>query len=171
MIEADERTQVTTTWDILPSPEIPGTPPGSSEITLLYLIKQVELAIRARLDVAIRDEGLTVVQYTALTVLERHPGLTSAQLAKNSFVRAQTMAQITTELEGRGMISRRTDPTNLRRLLLSVTPAGQEILDRLLPEVEGIEQQMVAEIPGSEVRQLREALHSCRIALGGVRPH
>jgi len=66
MIEADERTQVTTTWDILPSPEIPGTPPGSSEITLLYLIKQVELAIRARLDVAIRDEGLTVVQYTAL---------------------------------------------------------------------------------------------------------
>jgi DNA-binding MarR family transcriptional regulator len=162
---------VTTSWEILPSPDISGTPPGSSEITLLYLIKQVELAIRSRLDVAVRNEGLTVVQYTALTVLERHPGLTSAQLAKNSFVRAQTMAQITTELDDRGLISRRIDPANQRRLLLSVTDEGQAILDRLLPLVEGIEKQMVAELPAGDVRHLREALHSCRIALGGARPH
>lgn len=162
---------MTTTWEQLPSPDISGTPPGSSDITLLYLIKQVELAIRSRLDLAARDENLTVVQYTALTVLERHPGLTSAQLAKNSFVRAQTMAQITTELDERGLIQRRTDPANQRRLLLSVTDNGQAILDRLFPLVGDIEREMVAELPVAEVRQLREALHSCRIALGGVRAH
>jgi DNA-binding MarR family transcriptional regulator len=162
---------VTVTRDVSVSPTISGTPPGSSEITLLYLIKQVELAIRARLDVVVRGEALTVVQYTALTVLERHPDLTSAQLAKNSFVRAQTMAQITTELIDRGLVSRRVDPTNKRRHLLSVTPGGQLILNRLLPEIGNIEREMVNELPSNDVRQLREALHSCRIALGGGRPH
>jgi DNA-binding MarR family transcriptional regulator len=162
---------VTNAVEILPATEISGTPPGSSDITLLYLIKQVELAIRSHLDVAVREVGLTVVQYTALTVLERRPGLTSAQLAKNSFVRAQTMAQVTTELEARGLVSRRVDSSNQRRLLLSVTDEGQEILDRVLPDVQGIEQQMLTELDVPEVRQLREALHSCRIALGGGRPH
>ena len=61
--------------------------------TLLYVIKQVELALRARLDEVLRPAELTVLQYTALTVLERHPNLTSAQLARNSFVTAQTMAE------------------------------------------------------------------------------
>jgi len=162
---------VTNAVEILSATEISGTPPGSSDITLLYLIKQVELAIRSHLDVAVREVGLTVVQYTALTVLERRPGLTSAQLAKNSFVRAQTMAQVTTELEARGLVSRRVDSSNQRRLLLSVTDEGQEILDRVLPDVQGIEQQMLTELDVPEVRQLREALHSCRIALGGGRPH
>ncbi|HWU60253.1 MAG TPA: helix-turn-helix domain-containing protein, partial [Microbacteriaceae bacterium] len=75
-------------------------------VTLLYLVKQVELAIRARLETATREVGLTVTQYTALTVLERRPGLTSAQLAKNSFVRAQSMSTVTAELEERGLVSR-----------------------------------------------------------------
>ena len=47
--------------------------------TLLYLMKQVELAVRARLDEITRPSGLTALQYTALTVLERHPDLTAAQ--------------------------------------------------------------------------------------------
>ena len=40
---------------------------------LLYLVKQVELAVRARLDELLRPDGLTALQYTALTVLEATP--------------------------------------------------------------------------------------------------
>ena len=71
--------------DVPTSPEPP---------TLLYLMKQLELAVRARLDDLVRADGLTALQYTALTVLERHPDLTSAQLARRSFVTAQTMAEM-----------------------------------------------------------------------------
>ena len=63
---------------------------AQSETTLLYLVKRVELAVRSRLDEVLRPGGLTTLQYTALTVLQRHPAsLTSAQLARNSFVTAQ----------------------------------------------------------------------------------
>jgi DNA-binding MarR family transcriptional regulator len=152
--------------DISPAPSIDGTRPGLSEATLLYLIKQLELVVRSRLETVTRDVGLTVPQYTAMTVLERRPGLTSAQLAKNSFVRAQTMGQVTNELESRGLIVRHEDPGNQRRQPLSVTEKGQQLLDELAPAVEQIEAQMVAALPRAEIRRFREALRSCRYALG-----
>ncbi|BDZ46053.1 2-hydroxyacyl-CoA dehydratase [Naasia aerilata] len=140
-------------------------------VTLLYLIKQVELAIRARLEAETRGVGLTVVQYTAMTVLERRPGLTSAELAKNSFVRAQSMATVTAELEERELISRRVDPAHHRHLLLSVTPAGLALLDRLRPAVDWIEEQMVSALSETDVERLRRTLQYCRFSLGGGWPH
>src|SRR4051794_2090760 len=78
-------------WKAVPMPE--SRRAAQSETTLLYLVKRVELAVRSRLDEVLRPGGLTTLQYTALTVLQRHPAsLTSAQLARNSFVTAQTMA-------------------------------------------------------------------------------
>jgi DNA-binding MarR family transcriptional regulator len=139
---------------------------ASPEITLLYLIKQLELAVRSHLDETVRDAGLTALQYTALTVLERHPELTSAQLARNSFVRAQTMAQMITVLDGRGLITRERDPNSHRQYLLSLTAEGHRVLGRLREPVRGIETAMVAGLADAEIRQLRDALYSCRLALG-----
>jgi DNA-binding MarR family transcriptional regulator len=144
---------------------------ASPEITLLYLIKQVELAIRSHLDEAVRVAGLTTLQYTALTVLERHPELTSAELARNSFVRAQTMAQMITVLDERGLISRQRDPRSHRQYLLSLTDEGHRILNSLREAVLGIEATMVAGLSGTQAQQLREALLSCRVALGGGQAH
>ena len=73
-------------------------PGHDRDVTLLYLIKQVELAVRQALDDVVATADLTTLQYTALTVLERHPGITSAELARNSFVRAQSMAEMVTFL-------------------------------------------------------------------------
>ena len=70
---------------------MPGTEPAP---LLLYLLKRVELAVRARLDEIVRPAGLTAAQYTALTVLERHDDMSSAQLARHSFVTAQAIADI-----------------------------------------------------------------------------
>ncbi|GAB3029025.1 MarR family winged helix-turn-helix transcriptional regulator [Parafrigoribacterium mesophilum] len=144
---------------------------ASPEVTLLYLIKQLELAVRSHLDEAVRDAGLTALQYTALTVLERHPELTSAQLARNSFVRAQTMAQMITVLDGRGLITRERDPNSHRQYLLSLTPEGHRVLGQLREPVRGIEREMVQSLGDAEIRQLRHALHSCRRALGGGNAH
>lgn len=143
----------------------------SQAITLLYLIKQLELAVRSHLDETVRDAGLTVLQYTALTVLERHPQLTSAQLARNSFVRAQTMAQMITVLDDRGLITRERDPKSHRQYLLSLTPEGHQVLRQLREPVRDIEKEMIAGLTETEVGQFREALQSCRLALGGAVAH
>lgn len=153
------------------APEAEAAASASSDITMLYLIKQLELAVRSRLDDVVSAHGLTTQQYTALTVLERHPGLTSAELARNSFVRSQTMAQMITVLDERGFLARHRDPESKRQYLLSLTAEGQGALDTLREEVAGIERQMVADLDDDDRSTLRRALRSCRLALGGGHAH
>ena len=134
-------------------------------VPLIYLIKQVELAVRQRLDEVASAQDLTAVQYTALTVLERHPGMTSAELARNSFVRAQTMAEMVTYLVDLGLVERERDPANRRQYLLSLTRKGQTVVDRLRAPVAAIEKEMVEDLERAEVAALRSYLMRCRRSL------
>lgn len=133
--------------------------------TLLYLMKQVELAVRAELDDLARPVGLTALQYTALTVLERHPDLTAAHLARHSFVTAQSMADMVTTLLARGLIERHRDPADRRRLVIALTPEGQRLLDDLRPGAAALERRMLSLLSSAEADQLRHSVELCRQAL------
>jgi DNA-binding MarR family transcriptional regulator len=145
-----------------------GAPAG--EPMLMYLVKQVELAVRSHLDELLRPAGLTALQYTALTVLERHPDLSSAQLARNSFVTAQSMADMITILQGRGLIERHRDQADRRRLVVALTADGRALLDRYRAQVAGLEAQMLAGLGAREVASLRRVLHACHANLAGANP-
>lgn len=115
-------------------PEAPST---------LYLIKQLELAVRALMDDALRPLGLTTLQYTALTVLERRSGLSSAQLARRSFLRPQTMNIMVQTMEERGLIRRDRHPANRRVLVATLTDHGREVLGEAGPLVAAIEAKLL----------------------------
>ena len=134
---------------------------------MLYLIKQVELASRAHLDDIFRPIGMTALQYTALTVLERHPDLSSAQLARNSFVTAQTMADMVRALEDRGLVERHRDPADRRRLVLALTADGRTLLRRYRGAVAELEKRMLAGLTAGEAAELRRGLNACRVSLTG----
>jgi DNA-binding MarR family transcriptional regulator len=132
---------------------------------LLYLVKQVELAVRSHLDNLLRPAGLTALQYTALTVLERHPDLSSAQLARNSFVTAQSMADMINALEGRGLIERHRDQADRRRLVVDLTAAGRALLDLYRDQVTAVETRMLTGLDSEEISRLRQCLHVCHANL------
>lgn len=137
------------------------------EPSLLYAVKQVELAVRAHLDQVVRVAGLTSSTYTALTVLDRRTGLTTAELARNSFVTPQATADIVTALERRALISRHADPGHGRRRLINLTEAGRTVLEELAPAVAALEERMVAGLDTDARTALRHSLNACRSALTG----
>ncbi|HYS40729.1 MAG TPA: MarR family transcriptional regulator [Pseudonocardiaceae bacterium] len=139
--------------------------------SLLYAIKQVELVSRAHLDDLLKPSGVTALQYTALTVLQRRDGLSSAQLARNSFVTPQAMADLVTGLERRGLITRDRDPDNRRRLLISLTEAGHALLAQHESAVRALEEQMLADLDRTERAALADYLNRCRAALATEPPH
>jgi DNA-binding MarR family transcriptional regulator len=124
----------------------------------LYAVKRVELAVRAHLDDLLKSSGVTALQYTALTVLERHDGLPAAQLARDSFVTAQSMADIVRALEKRSLIHRERNPRNRRELLLHLTDAGRQLLADHADEVAALEGRMVSKLTARQVAQFRAAL-------------
>jgi DNA-binding MarR family transcriptional regulator len=138
---------------------------GGEPPTLLYLMKQLELRVRSHLDDLVRPDGLTALQYTALTVLEGHPGLTSARLARRSFVTAQSMADMVKTLHDRNLIERRPDPTDRRRLVLALTPQGRALLDRYRQPVADLEARMLSGLTSAQAAQLRRGILSCHQAL------
>jgi DNA-binding MarR family transcriptional regulator len=128
---------------------------------LLYMLKQVELAVRARIDEIVRPVGLTAAQYTALTVLERHTDMSSAQLARNSFVTAQSMADMITALEGRRLIERHRDKSDRRRLVVALTGEGRTLLDRCRDDVDALEATMLTGLSAAQTKALRATLATC----------
>jgi DNA-binding MarR family transcriptional regulator len=126
--------------------------------SLLYMVKQVELVVRSHLDELVRPSGITALQYTALTVLERHDGLSAAQLARDSFVTAQSIADLVRSLEGRGLVRRERNPRNRRELLILLTDAGRELLARHAGAVRELEERMVRDLTAHQTEQFRQAL-------------
>ncbi|MER6690097.1 MarR family winged helix-turn-helix transcriptional regulator [Streptomyces minutiscleroticus] len=126
--------------------------------SLLYLVKRAELVVRARLDEVLKPAGVTALQYTALTVLERHDGLTAAQLARDSFVTAQSMADMVRTLEGRGYIARRPNPANRRERLIGLTDLGRRLLADHARPVRELEEAMTGGLTPRQVAHLRDAL-------------
>ncbi|GKQ33792.1 MarR family winged helix-turn-helix transcriptional regulator [Streptomyces sp. A012304] len=135
-----------------------GTQTTKAPPSLLYMVKQVELVVRSHLDELVRPSGITALQYTALTVLERHDGLSAAQLARDSFVTAQSIADLVRSLEGRGLIRRERNPRNRRELLILLTEEGRELLARHEGPVRELEERMVRDLTAHQSEQFRLAL-------------
>jgi DNA-binding MarR family transcriptional regulator len=73
------------------------------------------------------ENALPLAQMIVLARLEGGP-LTTTALARAEHVRPQSMAQTLTELGAGGLVSRRPDPADGRRILIELTPAGRKAL-------------------------------------------
>ncbi|MDX3759565.1 MarR family winged helix-turn-helix transcriptional regulator [Streptomyces mirabilis] len=142
-----------------------GTQVTKAPPSLLYMVKQVELVVRSHLDELVKPAGITALQYTSLTVLERHDGLSAAQLARDSFVTAQSMADLVRSLENRGLIRRERNPHNRRELLILLTDEGRALLARYTDAVRELEERMVRELSPHQTDQFRQALSKAWHAL------
>ncbi|WP_051851843.1 MarR family winged helix-turn-helix transcriptional regulator [Streptomyces sp. NRRL F-5650] len=133
--------------------------------SLLYLLKRTELVVRARLEELLKPAGVTALQYTALTVLERHDGISAAQLARDSFVTAQSMADMVRALESRGLVRREPNPVNRREKVILLADAGRRLLADHAEPARRLEERMVADLSPADVERFRDALKSAHRAL------
>ncbi len=133
-----------------------------------YLVKQLQHALRTSMDRALRTHGLTTPQYSTLTALSTADELSGAELARRTFVTAQTMNGIIVNLEAAGLVTRRADPDDARVLRTELTATGRARLDACERAVEVIERQMVGDLQPDEERWFREALLRCVTALSAT---
>jgi DNA-binding MarR family transcriptional regulator len=87
----------------------------------------IGLFLRQLRQAPVHDE-LPMPETSALVRLERGGPTTSADLARLEQISPQGMGATVARLEERGLIERRPDPGDRRRVLLSVTEAGGRVL-------------------------------------------
>ena len=132
-----------------------------------YLVKQLELAIRAGMDAIAGEFGVTSLQYTALSVLARHPGLSAAQMAHRSFVSPQAGNEMVKILERKGLITRTPDAYNRHIKRISLTSAGRTVLSQCDVQIDQLEARMLDALPPADVETMRTALGVCVRSLAG----
>jgi DNA-binding MarR family transcriptional regulator len=147
---------------------------GLAEVKTLprvgYLVYRVERRLRARLDEELRLIGVSTPEYVTLSLLHERDGLSCAQLARWVMVTPQAMNLVISALERRKLIRRRPDPKHRRVLRASVTPRGLEILARCDRAMDGIEADMLGDLPPETIEVVRRALGACAHSLEVTNP-
>ena len=128
---------------------------------LTYLVKQLQEAMRARLEEITQQSGLTPKQYTALSVLAKHPGISSAQLARLTFVTPQAANEMVATLEHKGFLKRSAHQGSRRRLEVGLTRAGVTALTRCNALVDQLERFVFRDVGRVEEAQFRRTLQRC----------
>ena len=101
---------------------------------------------------------LSLPETSALTRLDRSGPATSSALAKEEQISAQSMGATLAALEARGLVARRPDPDDGRRAVLSLTEAGQQILqDKRSARVAQLARALSGTFTPAELSQLRAA--------------
>ncbi|MFD0019626.1 MarR family winged helix-turn-helix transcriptional regulator [Streptomyces sp. NPDC058382] len=80
--------------------------------------------LRRRILNAAEAEDITFGQESVLTRLSGEEGVTASELASAEGVRHQSMTATVASLTDLGLVERRPDPADGRRLLIALTPEG-----------------------------------------------
>lgn len=131
-----------------------------------YIVGRLDRALSLAIEERVAEHGLTLPQYTALSVLRRRGGLSNAQLARRALVRPQSMMQVISKLESDGLIERAPDANHGRILRTEITPKGRAVLTACDKSVTQMEKTMLADLSGEQREAFREALLACVHRLG-----
>ncbi|MFJ2705687.1 MarR family winged helix-turn-helix transcriptional regulator [Streptomyces sp. NPDC087428] len=104
--------------------ESPRTSPSAVQAS--REVRTVIGRLRRRILNAAEAEDITFGQESVLTRLSGTPGVTASQLASAEGVRHQSMTATVASLTALGLVERRPDPDDGRRLLIALTAEGRQ---------------------------------------------
>jgi homoprotocatechuate degradation regulator HpaR len=105
---------------------------------------------------SLRDHGLTEQQWRILRALAAIDQIEVSELARQTCLLGPSLSRILRDLEARQLIRRRSPESDLRRSLVSITPAGLALIDAVAPISEAIYTEITKRYGAKKL----EALHA-----------
>ncbi|OXI65450.1 MarR family transcriptional regulator [Burkholderia sp. AU28863] len=125
---------------------------------LTYVIGGLDRLLRRHMTDALAPLGITLAQYTALSVLEARGASSNAQLAERSWITPQSANEVMSVMAARGFVTREADPSHGRIILLTLTDAGAAMLRECEAALRPVEARMLGDIPADDAAHVQRAL-------------
>ena len=138
---------------------------------LLYLLRQANAAVQQAVDRELADLGLSLSQYSALTMIAAYPGLSNAELSRLSMLTPQSANETVRRLELMGLIERAQDPSHGRILRMDVTAHGRQLLRRARARSDKVESFLQARTGNDETAVRRWLVEIARELAAGEDLH
>lgn len=123
-----------------------------------YLIRRAHQVSVALFATGMVDFDLTPVQFAMLNALMDEPGEDQITLASKVAFDAATSGAVIARLENKGLLRRDADPQDKRRKLLSLTPAGEQMVAAMKTAVEQVQNNIMAPLAEGEAQELNRLL-------------
>ena len=133
-------------------------PPYELVCSPAYLLKRLGMKVKERTIEAYEAVGANPFYYSVLAVLEEDARDTQATIADALGYDRSWLVGILDELEAADLIERRRDPSDRRRHLVSLTPAGKKKLAQLRKISRGVEDELLSSLDAEQREQLHRLL-------------
>ncbi len=97
---------------------------------------------------------LTAVQYAALVAIESHPGIDATRLSQVIYFDRSTIGDVLDRIESKGWIVRESTADDRRIKLLTLSPAGQDVLRQVAPAIRRVQERLLAPLTSSEAKTM-----------------
>ena len=85
-------------------------------------------------------------------------GMETRRAAESAAISKATLTGVVKTLESRGLMLREGDDTDRRLVRLRLTPEGMELMDKIFPEFNAVESEIIANLSDNKVNGLTRTL-------------
>jgi DNA-binding MarR family transcriptional regulator len=115
--------------------------------------------------------GMRLKQVVALSFLRGRDPVTQQALGDDLMIDPNNVVLLLNEMEERGHIVRRRDPSDRRRHIVEITPEGEKALERAEDAMESVEDDVLRGLSEKERAKLHDLLARAAGGLAAVDPH
>ena len=106
----------------------------------------------------LKPAGLTWTAFVVLWVVWIWEKMETRHVAAEAGINKGTLTGVVQTLEGRGLVVREVPETDRRRMLLSLSPKGEELMATLFPAFNAEEEYVVSALGERRVKELGDSL-------------
>lgn len=126
--------------------------------SLVVLLRYCEDKIRQRLQPLLDEAGLSPEHWRVMALLHEQPGLGAGAIAEGAVLPSASVTRHVDKLVERGMVVRRVDPDDRRRVVLALSPRGADVATRLLAVEHEVEARIAAGLGADRFKALSRDL-------------
>jgi DNA-binding MarR family transcriptional regulator len=125
---------------------------------LAYLLAQANRQMSAQMERALSEEGVQTEHWRILEVLSDEQGRSMGDLATAVLMNHPALTKTLDRIVSRGLVHRRADPADSRRVLVYITDQGLELVARLRARVDEHHDVVSAAVGPRKAEQLKKLL-------------
>jgi len=143
--------------------QVEGTQPTRGRLrafnkSLPMALLRAREAVMRQFRPSLNSYGITEQQWRVLRALTSVDTIEVLELASATFLLAPSLSRILKDLDDRALILRRTSDTDLRRGLVSISPAGRALIERAGHTSEAIYSQITSRFGAEKLKALHDLL-------------
>ncbi|MDM0036855.1 MarR family winged helix-turn-helix transcriptional regulator [Variovorax sp. J22P271] len=145
------------------SPKVPARRGGALfdvEHSIGYLLNRAANIIAARFSDELKVHGVNLQTWRVLAALSYQDQQSLTDLANHTGAELSYLSRSVASAEARGLVARVVSPADKRAFLLTLTPAGQVLVNELTPHGVRIEKTSVTGVPRADVETTLRTLHA-----------